>query len=115
MKTQDRQVRNRRTATRLVTGVLLFHTLALASGVWLLRQASGARSDEGLRAMAVAVSGGRGGVAATPDAIRDAPREAIREAQPPSALPDWVLQANRTDTPAPWRTDDSGYVLLSAR
>lgn len=110
MKPQDLRVRNRRTATRLVTGVLLFHTLALASGVWLLRQASGVRTDEGPQAMTVALTGGREGFAATPDV----PREAIRE-QPLSGLPEWVLQANRSDTPAPWRTDDSGHVVLSAR
>lgn len=110
MKSQDLQVRNRRTATRLVTGVLLFHTLALASGVWLLRQASGVSADEGPQAMTAALTGGREGLAATPDA----PRASVRE-EPSSGLPEWVLQAQRSDTPAPWRTDVSGHVVLSAR
>lgn len=109
MKSQHLRVRNRRTATRLVTAVLLFHSLALASGVWLLRQASGERAEHP-RVTTLAAAGGRERVAETPGA----PRDEVREERP-SALPDWVLQSSRFDTPAPWRTDGSGHVVLLAR
>jgi hypothetical protein len=90
---------NRRTATRIVTAVLVFHSLALGAGYWVLDRA---------------VHPARAAVAA--DLRASAPRNAAvpfaPEATPSSRpdLPAWLLQAQHADTAAPWRVDGQGHV-----
>jgi|GEM_PF-6427888 hypothetical protein len=98
-------VRNRRTATRIVGAVLVFHSLALGAGVWVLRAATQADSAMARAAMPPV---------RTPAAsVVAAPSDLAGAVQLRAELPDWVLKAGASDAAAPWRVDARGHVVLN--
>lgn len=99
----DASARNRRSATRLLAAVLLFHGLALGAGAWVLRQATHADT--------VPVHATAPVQRSVPGGVQKAPPRA--DVAPPD-LPRWVLQARHHDTAAPWAVDAQGHVLLPA-
>lgn len=100
---QALQQRNRRSAARIVTAVLLFHSLALYGGYRVLDRAL--HPDP-----SVAAPAERNLLSKAPPPVSPSPP--LMATQPD--WPAWVSAAQSHDTAAPWRVDTQGRVVLEA-
>lgn len=98
--------RNRRTAVRIVGAVMVFHGLLLALAMMVLGHALHPPEHPMPRQ-----------ASAPPSAVPWAAVAALPSprATQGDALPDWVRQAQRQDTAAPWQVDAQGHVQWRAQ
>lgn len=93
--------RNRRTAGRIVGAVMVFHGLLLVLAMLVLNHAM----QPPVHPMPRQVSAPSSALPWAAAAAQPSPR-----AEQGGALPDWVRQAQRQDTAAPWQVDAQGHV-----
>jgi hypothetical protein len=102
-QSKELQQRNRRSAARIVSAVLLFHSLALYGGYRVLDSAL--HPDPSAAAPAE-----RNRLSKAPPSVTPSPP--LKATQPD--WPAWVAAAQSHDTAAPWRVDAQGRVVLEA-